>query len=106
LARRIPRHHRHFFNTLRPSYSIGDFFFAHAGVKPGVPLTQQKQQDLLWIRDEFLLSKANFGKFVVHGHTPVPKPDFRPNRINIDTGAYATGILTLLTIQGDHMFAI
>jgi serine/threonine protein phosphatase 1 len=106
LARRIPRHHRHFFNSLRPSYSAGDFFFVHAGVKPGVPLAEQKQQDLLWIRDEFLLSEANFGKFVVHGHTPVDKPDFRPNRINIDTGAYATGILTLLTIQGDHIFAI
>jgi serine/threonine protein phosphatase 1 len=106
LARTIPRHHRHFFNSLKPSYSLGDFFFAHAGVRPGVPLAQQKQQDLLWIRDEFLLSKANFGKFVVHGHTPVPKPDLRPNRINIDTGAYATGILTLLTIQSDHMFAI
>jgi serine/threonine protein phosphatase 1 len=106
LARKIPRHHRHFFNSLRPSYSLGDFFFVHAGVKPGVPLAQQKQQDLLWIRDEFLVSNANFGKFIVHGHTPVPKPDFRPNRINIDTGAYATGILTLLTIQGDHMFAV
>jgi serine/threonine protein phosphatase 1 len=105
-ARTIPRHHRHFFNSLRPSYSLGDFFFAHAGVKPGVPLAQQKQQDLLWIRDEFLISEANFGKYVVHGHTPVAKPDIRPNRINIDTGAYATGTLTLLTIQGDRMFAI
>jgi calcineurin-like phosphoesterase family protein len=106
LARRIPRHHRHFFNNLRSSCFFGDFFFAHAGVKPGVPLTRQKEDDLLWIRDEFLLSDASFGKFIVHGHTPVPKPDFRPNRINIDTGAYATGKLTLLTIQGDRMFAI
>jgi serine/threonine protein phosphatase 1 len=102
----LPNHHRRFFDSLRPSFVCGDFFFAHAGVKPGVPLRQQREEDLLWIRDEFLQSKENFGKFVVHGHTPVPKPEIRPNRINIDTGAYATGILTLLTIQGERMFAI
>jgi serine/threonine protein phosphatase 1 len=106
LARRIPRHHRTFFDNLKRSCTYGDFFFAHAGVKPGVALSRQKEEDLLWIRDEFLLSEANFGKYVVHGHTPVSKPDIRPNRINIDTGAYATGILTLLTIEGDRMFAI
>jgi serine/threonine protein phosphatase 1 len=106
LLQRMPKHHRHFFSNLRTSFSCGDYFFAHAGVKPGVPLRQQREEDLLWIRDEFLQSKENFGKFVVHGHTPVPKPEIRPNRINIDTGAYATGILTLLTIQGERMFAI
>ena len=106
LARDMPAHHRRFFSNLRPSFFCGDFFFAHAGVRPGVPLRQQREEDLLWIRDEFLHSDENFGKFVVHGHTPVAKPEIRPNRINIDTGAYATGILTLLTIQGDRMFAI
>jgi serine/threonine protein phosphatase 1 len=75
-------------------------------VKPGVALNRQKEEHLLWIRDEFLVSEADFGKYVVHGHTPVAKPDIRPNRIKIDTGAYATGTLTLLTIQGDRMFAI
>jgi serine/threonine protein phosphatase 1 len=102
----MPDHHRRFFSNLRSSFSCGDFFFAHAGVKPGVPLRRQREEDLLWIRDEFLRSEEDFGKFVVHGHTPVPKPDIRPNRINIDTGAYATGILTLLTIEGERMFAI
>ena len=106
LRQGLPNHHRWFFDNLRPSFVCGDFFFAHAGVKPGVPLRQQREEDLLWIRDEFLQSKQNFGKFVVHGHTPVPKAEIRPNRINIDTGAYATGILTLLTIQGERMFAI
>jgi serine/threonine protein phosphatase 1 len=102
----MPSGHQRFFRNLRASFLCGDFFFAHAGVRPGVPLSRQREQDLLCIRDEFLQSDHDFGKFVVHGHTPVPRPDIRANRINIDTGAYATGILTLLTIQGDRMFAI
>jgi serine/threonine protein phosphatase 1 len=75
-------------------------------VRAGIPLSQQKEEDLLWIRDEFLSNDKSFDKFIVHGHTPVPKPDIRSNRINIDTGAYATGILTLLTIRGDQMLVI
>jgi len=106
LQRRMPEHHRRFFDNLKLSFLCGDFFFVHAGVRPGVPLPKQREEDLLWIRDDFLLSKEDFGKFVVHGHTPVPKPDFRSNRINIDTGAYATGVLTLLTIQGEQMLTI
>jgi len=106
LKNAMPPHHLQFFRSLRTNFICGDFFFVHAGVKPGVPLRRQRQEDLLWIRDEFLQSDQDFGKFVVHGHTPVPGPDIRPNRINIDTGAYATGILTLLTIQGDRMVAI
>ena len=106
LAQKIPHPHRSFFNSLRPKFSCGDFFFVHAGVRAGIPLSQQTEEDLLWIRDEFLSSDKSFGKYIVHGHTPVPNPDIRPNRINIDTGAYATGVLTLLTIQGDRMFTI
>ena len=106
LAQKIPNRHRDFFSSLRSKFACGDFLFVHAGVKPGIPLPRQKEEDLLWIRDEFLSSDKDFGKFIVHGHTPVSKPDIRSNRINIDTGAYATGVLTLLTIQGDHMFTI
>jgi serine/threonine protein phosphatase 1 len=105
-AYKIPADHRSFFNGLRPRFVCGDFFFVHAGVKPGVPLEQQSEEDMLWIRDEFLQSEQDYGKYIVHGHTPVKAPDIRPNRINIDTGAYATGNLTLLTIEGDSMIAL
>ncbi|MGY4434465.1 serine/threonine protein phosphatase 1 [Bradyrhizobium sp. F1.13.1] len=106
LRQALPPEHLSFLQQLRPSFACGDFFFAHAGVKPGVALERQKEEDLLWIREEFLESERRFGKYVVHGHTPVSVPDIRSNRINIDTGAYATGNLTLLTIQGDSLLAI
>jgi serine/threonine protein phosphatase 1 len=64
-----------------------DCFFMHAGVQPGIPLARQREQDLLWIRGDFLLHEEAFDKVVVHGHMPAQKPDVRPNRINIDTGA-------------------
>ena len=98
--------HLSFLQSLKTTFVCGDFFFVHAGVRPGIPLNEQQETDLLWIRNEFLDSDENFGKFIVHGHTPVREPDIRPNRINIDTGAYATGNLTLLTIQGSSMLAI
>jgi serine/threonine protein phosphatase 1 len=84
----------------------GDFFFAHAGVKPNVDLSQQKERDLLWIREEFLSSKDNFGKIIVHGHTPTSEIEVKPNRINIDTGAFATGRLTCLVIEDQSLSVI
>ncbi|HVX77231.1 MAG TPA: metallophosphoesterase family protein [Bradyrhizobium sp.] len=102
----MPREHVRFLQSLKPSFLCGDFFFVHAGVRPGIPLDEQQEHDLLWIRDEFLESEEDFGKFVIHGHTPVREPDIRANRANIDTGAYATGNLTLLTIQGSSMLAL
>jgi serine/threonine protein phosphatase 1 len=96
----LPNSHRVFFENLALSFTCGDFFFVHAGVRPGVPLRTQSQKDLLWIREEFLLHEESFGKIVVHGHTPVLRPEVRPNRINIDTGAYATGRLTCLVLEG------
>jgi serine/threonine protein phosphatase 1 len=106
LAASIRPHQRRFFNSLRLRFVCGDFFFVHAGVKPGVALARQEEQDLLWIREEFLASERRFGKYIIHGHTPVREPDIRFNRANIDTGAYATGNLTLLTIQGDSLLAL
>jgi serine/threonine protein phosphatase 1 len=102
----LPDTHKRFLKRLSLTYTCGDFFFVHAGVRPGVRLSRQREADLLWIRDEFLESEKNFGKYIVHGHTPVSQPDIRPNRINIDTGAYATGNLTLLSIQGSSILAL
>ena len=102
----LPESHRRFLDELKLSFTCGDFFFAHAGVRPGIPLTMQREKDLLWIRHEFLLCEEDFSKIIVHGHTPVPKLDIRSNRINIDTGAYATGQLTCLILEDDQMRVI
>lgn len=102
----MPPQHREFLERLRLSFTCGDFFFVHAGVRPGVPLSEQQETDLLWIRDEFLQSKKNFGKYIIHGHTPVRSAEVLTNRANIDTGAYATGNLTLLSIQGSSLLAV
>ena len=99
----LPIAHRHFFDGLIKSFSCGSYFFAHAGVRPGIPLAYQKETDLMWIRDDFLLHEGKFEKIVVHGHTPVREIDIRPNRINIDTGAYATGRLSCLLMERDFV---
>lgn len=98
----FPAAHEAFLKRLSMYFECGDFFFVHAGIRPGVPLDQQEPEDLLWIREEFLLCEDAFKKMIVHGHTPVTTPEFRPNRINIDTGAYATGLLTCLRIEDDQ----
>lgn len=106
LIRAMPPEHLEFLDNLRLSFTCGDFFFVHAGVRPGVPLAEQSERDLLWIREEFLRSDEQFDKYIVHGHTPVRSAEFLANRVNIDTGAYATGNLTLMSIQGSSMLAI
>jgi serine/threonine protein phosphatase 1 len=101
-ASALPARHRRFLENTETGLSIGDYFFCHAGVRPGVALDQQKAGDLLWIREDFLQFGGFFGKVVVHGHTPVAEP-VRANRINIDTGAYASSILTALILEGSEM---
>jgi serine/threonine protein phosphatase 1 len=103
LRQALPAAHRAFLSGLAVSFACGDFLFVHAGVRPRVPLDRQDDHDLSWIRDDFLLHEEEFEKVVVHGHTPVAEPDVRANRINIDTGAYATGRLTCLAIEGDEL---
>jgi serine/threonine protein phosphatase 1 len=102
----LPPAHFRFFRDLQTSFGCGDFFFVHAGVKPRVELSQQKESDLLWIREEFLTSSQDFGKIVVHGHTPTREIEVAPNRINIDTGAFATDRLTCLVIEGSDLSVI
>jgi serine/threonine protein phosphatase 1 len=99
-AMRLPRSHLDFYRNLRLSHEEGDYLFVHAGVRPGVALDQQKAEDLIWIRDEFLDSSSDFGRVVVHGHTPQRNPQTRANRIGIDTGAVYGGKLTTLVLEG------
>jgi serine/threonine protein phosphatase 1 len=99
LAQAIPAAHFEFLGSLPVSLTVGKYFICHAGVRPGVPLDRQSEEDLLWIRDEFLASRADFGKIVVHGHTPTEQPELLPNRINVDTGAFMTGRLTCVALD-------
>ncbi|WOH67157.1 metallophosphoesterase family protein [Bradyrhizobium sp. BWA-3-5] len=96
----FPRAHELVMQCMRHQFICGDFLFVHAGIRPGIPLDQQDINDLIWIRDEFLDSTRKHERFVVHGHTPVPHPDIRHNRINIDTCAWRTGSLTCMAIEG------
>jgi serine/threonine protein phosphatase 1 len=96
----LPETHRRFLAELRYSASFGDYFFCHAGVRPGIPLDRQDPHDLVWIRGTFHRDRGDHGKVVIHAHTPVAEPDVQPNRINIDTGAWYSGRLTCLALEG------
>jgi len=96
----LPESHLEFYRSLRPWHHIGDYLFVHAGIKPGIPIDEQTESDLLWIRHEFLSDRRDHGAVVVHGHTPSEKPEILPNRIGIDTGAFASGCLTCLVLHG------
>ncbi|TVQ55642.1 MAG: serine/threonine protein phosphatase [Rhodobacteraceae bacterium] len=98
----LPLRHRTFFEQLSFSERHGDFLFVHAGIRPGAPLDRQKTADLTFIRQPFLDSEADHGVVVVHGHTATNTPTIRPNRIGIDTRAYASGVLTCLVIDGSE----
>lgn len=100
-SERFPASHKHFLENLPTHAVIGDYFFVHAGVRPGVSLDRQSPSDLLWIREDFLASAEFHGKVIVHGHSYKTEPEVRPNRIGIDTGAYATGRLTCLVLEGE-----
>ncbi len=90
----------HWLHNLPSHIHIGDYYFCHAGVRPGVALADQRSVDLVWMRDPFLTSKKDFGAIIVHGHTPGAAPEVRPNRINLDTGCFATGRLTAAVLDG------
>jgi serine/threonine protein phosphatase 1 len=94
LAKALPPEHLRFLENSRLLYEDGDYVFVHAGIRPGLSLDRQRAEDLLWIRDDFLISDQLSDKIVVHGHSPTERPVRRSNRIGLDTGGYATGHLT------------
>jgi serine/threonine protein phosphatase 1 len=100
LRQELPDSHWNFLQNNLFSWQCGDYYFVHAGIRPGVALEKQVPEDQLWIRDEFLESKRDHGAIIVHGHSITPEPEFLKNRIGIDTSAYNTGILTCLVLQG------
>jgi serine/threonine protein phosphatase 1 len=97
----LPDDHRNFLTTgCLDSWQCGSYYFVHAGIRPGVALDEQTQEDKLWIRDDFLGSNISHCTIVVHGHSITTAPEILPNRIGIDTGAFRTGVLTALVLEG------
>ncbi|MDF2368159.1 metallophosphoesterase family protein [Sneathiella sp.] len=101
LKKNLPDSHLQFISSLGASHVMGDYFFVHAGIEPGRPVDDQKEHDLLWIRDDFLEHTGLFDKVIVHGHSIIPEPEFKDNRIGIDTGAFYSNILTCLVLEGE-----
>jgi serine/threonine protein phosphatase 1 len=97
----LPESHRDFLHRLRLSHECGDYFFVHAGIDPERPFDRQRAEDLLWIRGKFLAHAGPLAKIVVHGHTPQIRPTLGGYKINLDTGAYITGTLTCLVLEGE-----
>jgi serine/threonine protein phosphatase 1 len=95
----IPDRHLEFFRTLDLHHVEGDYFFVHAGIRPGVALDAQDPFDMMWIRRDFLSCQADFGKIIIHGHSPNFRPVIKSNRIGIDTAAYYSDRLTALVLQ-------
>lgn len=102
----VPASHRVFLSAAEDVVQIGDYVFAHAGIRPGIALDEQRGDDLRWIREPFLTSEAHHGVVVVHGHTITDEPVVRHNRIGIDTGAYRSGRLTALGLEGTRRWLI
>lgn len=97
----IPDEHRRFLAGFSDTLSLGNYLFVHAGIRPGLDISLQAQSDLRWIRSPFLEHEGDHGATVVHGHSISPSVEVRTNRIGIDTGAYRTGILTALALEGE-----
>lgn len=106
LDRIVPKAHRRFLEGFEDAVELGDYLFVHAGVRPDRALDDQRTADLRWIRDTFLHHRGRLAKRVVHGHTIAPEVEFRPHRIGIDTGAYATGRLTALGLEGAEQWLL
>jgi len=104
LMRAVPERHLQFMESMGEQVVIGDYLFVHAGIRPEVPMDEQEGKDLRWIREEFLTFEDPHQYFVVHGHSITPSVDQRGNRLGIDTGAYASGVLTAVGLQGGEQW--
>ena len=102
----LPDGHLAFLQGLQLSHREMGKFFVHAGVRPGVPLADQDEEDLLWIRQEFLEDTRDHGALIVHGHTPVKAPELKPNRLNLDTGAGYGRPMSIAVFEADEIFAL
>jgi serine/threonine protein phosphatase 1 len=100
LQKAVPRDWVDWMNAWPLMYQSGDYFFCHAGIKPGVPLTRQHRRDLLWAREGFMDDERWHGGVVVHGHTITETVEIRSNRIGLDTGAYRSGVLSAACFDG------
>jgi serine/threonine protein phosphatase 1 len=100
LIERVPAAHVAFLSSFEEMIEIGDYLFVHAGIRPGVDLAAQRASDLRWIREDFLDCRDDHGKLVVHGHSITDEVDLKPNRIGIDTGAFDSGRLTAIGLEG------
>ena len=103
LLQSMPKKHVDFLKNLKPFARMGDILFVHAGIRPEAALEKQEPEDLLWIREDFLSSEIDFGLRVIHGHTISRQVQELPNRVGIDTGAYATGILTCAVLEDNRI---
>lgn len=97
----IPHAHLEFLSSLPLYLSLPGWLFVHAGIRPGVPLAEQADDDLIWIRAPFLTSQLTGGLRVVHGHTPGPDIVVTPHRIDVDTQCFATGKLSAVRVMHD-----
>lgn len=102
LAAKLPPAHLDFYQELELTHVVGTYGFVHAGIRPGIPLRAQRDDDLLWIREDFTESRTIHELIIVHGHTIKPEAELLPNRIGIDTGAFVTGVLTCLVLEGSQ----
>lgn len=99
LKERVPRAHVAFLRSFNEWHRIGDYLFVHAGIRPGVAMGEQRPSDLRWIRRGFLDHAECHGMMIVHGHTVTDEPEFKTNRIGIDTGAFKSGKLTAVGLE-------
>ncbi len=102
----VPVAHRAFLAGLRSSFHLSDVFFSHAGIRPGIALEYQTEDDLCWIRQEFYASKAAHGALIIHGHTPIETVTHYGNRVNIDTGAGMGKDLSAIVVEGQKVWLL